>query len=269
MDTAFQVAFPGMDTTEDVLDLWSAAPEGGAFSAAALPGGLEQAGAYWLAELPDDPLEAQRLLSTRAAHLRLSQGALAQAGGLLRQDLQSIPPLQDGQAFSAPAYWPQASRDTPRGLLELALSQRFPEQVAFDGQESERIEEGLLAQASQIASGFFAQVQRLAGQFALVESSLGGRRLGLTRVSWLGDAQTWWVAGAGPQDYPLHQQVLAQALYTRQAWLSFALLFSAGVVQVAATLASGPFSLLAIWTTWNYLKKVVQKYRALHAPRSP
>lgn len=263
-----------MNSAEDVLGLWSASADELAFSAPAMTPLHAQAGAVWRADLPDDPLEAQRLLSTRAAQLRLSQRSLAQAGTLLRNDLRSIPPPRDGESFSTPAGWPPANPDTPRGLLELAAIERFSSQASFAGEPQEGIDQGLLSeaaldQAGQVAGDFFAQVQRLVGQFALVESSLGGRSLGLTRVSWGGDAQTWWSARAGMDDYPLHQQVLAQALGTRQAWLSFALLFSAGVVQVAAALASGPFSLLTIWTTWNYLKKVVEKYRALHTQPIP
>jgi hypothetical protein len=106
-------------------------------------------------------------------------------------------------------------------------------------------------------------------QFALVETVRGGRAIGITRVAWLGDAETWWAAGASAEHFSQHAQALAQALATRQEWLNFLLLVSSGMLKVAVALATTPFSPLTIWTTWNYLRQVVQEYQQIRLSSIP
>jgi hypothetical protein len=106
-------------------------------------------------------------------------------------------------------------------------------------------------------------VRRTVEQLALVETAMGGNTIGVTRVSWSGDTETWWVAGTGPEKFGPHTQVLSQALATRQEWLHFLLIVTSGAVRVGAALATGPFSPIAIWTTWNYALQVVAEFRKL------
>jgi hypothetical protein len=121
----------------------------------------------------------------------------------------------------------------------------------------------VLERTSQEVSQFAALVRRTVEQFALIETASGGRSVAKTRVAWSGDVETWWKSGADQGQFPQHNQVLAQALAARQHWLHFLLLLTSGIVRTAAALATGPFSLIAIWATWNYLQQVMAAYRKI------
>jgi hypothetical protein len=53
-----------------------------------------------------------------------------------------------------------------------------------------------VSEAAGTIAHFAGSVHRLVDQFALVESSRGGFPSARTRVDWLGDVHTWWMAGS-------------------------------------------------------------------------
>jgi hypothetical protein len=100
-------------------------------------------------------------------------------------------------------------------------------------------------------------------RFALVESSRGGSTSARTRLDWLGDVHTWWLAGSPPLVISDHRRALAQAVATRQAWLRLATLLTAGAAKIGIAMAAGPFNPLAIFTAWKYVQKVLEQYRLI------
>ena len=251
---SFQVTVPGQESTVDALGLWQVATEKSS------TGG--EAGSLWRAELPAEPLEAGQALDLQAAHLRRVHLALEAVEGRLSADLKHLVRPGEGADYALSSSLVEAEPGSPSSVLALAAQTRWPEtSYAFLDRfplDTQRLEE-----AGQVVRRFTSQVEQTVGQFALVETVLEGRMVAVTRVAWTGKVETRWSARFGPDQYRQHTRVLAHALATRQDWLHFLLLVTGGAVRIGAALAAGPFSLLTLWTTWNYLKQVVAEYSQL------
>lgn len=209
----------------------------------------------WRADLPEDTSMKDNLLKAHSLDLRQTGLALSAAGPLLIQELRQA--SARAAAGEGTAYQFSSSSDAGRvALLAEALVYQ-PGGVSFGMQDE-------LAEASVLVSRFAGSVYRLVDQFALVESLRGGRLAARTRVDWLGDVRTWWAAGSPLPAVADHQQVLAQALATRQAWLRLAAVLAAGAARVGLAMAAGPFNPVAIWAAWQYVQKVLAQYRTLH-----
>jgi hypothetical protein len=256
MDQAsvFSVIVPDREPFSDVLDLWQVgtAPRAFAFSG-------ESQGLVWRADLPRDPQEARRALNRRAHLLRQTESALSAAGPLLDDDLRQL-----AESDRAGASYFLEPRGTESREAVLALGMNYDlQRMDFSGRGIGVLDlEEKMATVEQLA----IQVRRLVEQFALVETSHGGHRSGLTRINWLGDAQTWWASDSPPTAIAHHNQLLRQVLGTRQNWLRFLLQLVAGAAKIGMAMASGPFAPIAIWTAFNYLRKVMEQYRRLAVP---
>jgi hypothetical protein len=250
----FQVIYPGDPLQADLLALWQPA----ALEKIILIGG-EQPGVVWRADLPDDPAASARLLTTHALSLQQTNVALDVAGPLLQQDIRraSSRAAAPGQVdFGVSPTQDSASAANGRYDLIAQALNADPHSVAF-GLSDE------VTEAAEIVSRFAGSVHRLVDQFALVESSRGGNPSARTRVDWLGDVQTWWLAGSPAPAIADHRRVLAQAIATRQAWLRLAATLTAGAAKVGLSMAAGPFNPVAILTVWKYVQKVIEQYRAI------
>jgi len=239
---SFSISLPTSDPAVDVLELWT-------------PGEPSASGGeVWRAVLPDDPLAAAELLDERERQARRARRALSSAQHRLQADLAA---LVGGLAFSTSLELSPAQNILAAGL-------RYQGQaLAYSGLEDLPVDPRQLDQAAGSLARLIEQAQRAAGQAALVETSSGGRKSAVTRVSWAGDVETWWAAGGTREQRFQHGRVLAQALDTRQAWLRCLCILAGGVTRVAAALATGPFSLISIWTTWTYLQHIVREAKIL------
>ena len=250
----FQVIYPGDPLQADLLGLWMP----GALEKTILIDG-EQPGVVWRADLPDDPAASAHLLRMHAHTLQQTNVALDVAGPLLQQDLRraSGGAAAGGQVnFGlAPAQDSSSAANGRYDLIAQALN-ADPQSVAFGLQDE-------VSQAAETIAHFAGSVHRLVDQFALVESSRGGFPSARTRVNWLGDVHTWWLAGSPPPAIADHRRVLAQAIATRQAWLRLATTLTAGAAKVGLAMAAGPFNPVAILTVWKYVQKVIEQYRAI------
>lgn len=255
----FQFSLPGSDTPAlDVFGLWDSS------SPPSRPGkGDGGVGLLFHADLPADPARAFDLLDTRQMALNLSRQALPSAEQSLSADLRELALVNAGGTSFAIGGGENAGA---RAILAAAI-QHQGLGVSYGLFDNLKIDPFQLDQAANAVSSFAGQVQRVVAQLALVETSSGGRRLGITRAAWTGDVETWWSAAASRDQRLQHEQVLAQALATRQGWLRFLLMVTGGITRVAATLAAGPFSPVAIWATWNYLREVVKEFHALNAAK--
>jgi hypothetical protein len=249
---------PGEPGAEDVLGLWGSGPPD------VLAAGAAEAGSLWLAGLPGDPAAAGALLEAQQRQVAALGRALPRAQARLLADLSGLAASgPDELSFALE----QAPADAPLGVLAGALRYRYPDQAAsfglFDAFKPDRQQ---VEESVGLFDRFSRQVRQTFEGLALVETVIGGRRLGRTSAGWSGDMETWWAAGGLPDERRQHAQVLAQALATRQHWLRFFLLVAGGIPRVAGALAAGPFAPVAIWATWNYFQQVIQAFRkALNA----
>lgn len=256
---AFSFSLPGSaDPPNDVFGLW--APAAGLSPP---PGG--EIGAVWRADLPDDLDSAYALLDQRERQLGLIQRALPAADRRLSSDLRAIDQAGAGGASFSLGGETLAS---PRGVLAAALSHQELG-VSYGLFDQGKIAPFQLEETTRAVSRFGEQVRRAVDQLALVETSSAGRKVGITRAAWSGDVETWWAAGAGSDRRRQHEQVLAQALATRQGWLRLLLVAASGITRVAAALATGPFSLISVWTAWNYVQEAVKEYQKLAGEVQP
>jgi hypothetical protein len=246
----YQVFYPDALPQADLLGLWQPGGRDGSFS---IDG--EMPGVVWRVNLPEDPGESARLLNTQTVALRQTALALEAAGPLLGRDLQQATAKGSTGSESAPAFDLNGVNSGRYELVAQALSYD-PGSVSFDLRDE-------LSEAAETVSGFAASVHRLVDQFALVESSRGSLPSARTRVDWLGDVHTWWVAGSPRPAIADHRRVLAQAIATRQAWLRLATVLTAGAAKVGLSMAAGPFNPVAILTTWKYIQKVIEQYRII------
>lgn len=259
MSAPFSLAFPAHQPGADAFALWQA-PAG----SAALPTG---AGEVWRADLPDDPQSAGQLLAALAAQVRRSQNALPLAQLALEHDLRGLTPAAGELSFST-----QDSLAPPRAILAAGWSYQAQTRAAAQGAvpaASFGLLDGLpvgkreLDEAADALRSFCAQVSGSVNRLALIETRVNGRKIAVTRAGWSGDLRTWWSAASNPDQRRQHERVVAQALATRQAWTRLLILLTAGTARVAAALAAAPFSPIAIWTTWNYVKEVIRQTQSL------
>jgi hypothetical protein len=247
----FRVNIPGQETPVEALGLWQVTA-GEATSG-------DQAGSLWRVELPAEPLEAEQALNLQEVHLGRVRRALGAVERRLSADLKNLPQPGATTDYALRANLLEAEPGTPGSVLATAAKTRWPE-ASYAVYDRFPLSAHQLEEAGQAVRHFASQVQQTISQFARVETALGGQMVGITQVAWSGEVTTRWSARFGPDHYRQHTRVLAQALATRQDWLRFLLLVTGGALRIGAALASGPFSLLTLWTTWNYLKQVVAEY---------
>lgn len=253
-NASFQVIIPGQETPVDALGLWQVT------AGEAISG--DQAGSLWRAQLPAEPLEAGQALDVQEADLHRVRRALGTVESRLSADLKNLPQPEAAADYALQPTRLEVEPGSPGSVLVTAAQTRWPE-ASYAVYDRFPLNAHSLEEAGQAVGHFASQVQQTISQFARVETVLGGRMVGVTHVAWSGEVATRWSARYGPDHYHQHTRVLAQALATRQDWLRFLLLVTGGALRIGAALASGPFSLLTLWTTWNYLKRVVAEYSRL------
>jgi hypothetical protein len=257
----FQVWLPG-EAAEDVFGLWQVQ------TGVDLGTGLgDEIGSVWRAALPEDLQEGGVWLDEHASRLAASRRALPAAAARLEADLASLPGPR-AAAFSTDASWSAAGPDSPRGVLIACAQYRWAAgEASFGFLDTFKLELPQVEAIGELVRRFAGQVRSSVEQSALVQTEIGGRPEATTRVAWSGDVETWWAAGRARDSTTQHLRVLTGALALRQEWLRFLLQVTSGAARTAAALATGPFSLLALWTTWNYIKAVVNEYQELQSLR--
>jgi hypothetical protein len=259
----FQVWLPG-EAAEDVFGLWQiqAGLDLGAGSGAEI-------GSVWRAALPEDPQESGYWLEAHASRLAASRRALPAAAARLEADLAWLPGPREATAFTTgPGLSKAVEEGSPRSVLIASAQYRWAGgETSFGFLDKFKLELPQVEAIGELVRRFAGQVRSSVEQAALVQTEIGGRPLATTRVAWSGDVETWWIAGGARDSTAQHQRVLAGALALRQEWLRFLLQVTSGAARTAAALATGPFSLLALWTVWNYVKAVVNEYQELQSLR--
>ncbi|HOT91996.1 MAG TPA: hypothetical protein PLJ78_07870 [Anaerolineae bacterium] len=188
-------------------------------------------GLTWRAELPEAAagLEA---VHARLATLERGEVHLAQAEAELRAALETITPIAEEPvagattyAFSIPPeerFHPQkqALRNTLSGFAALEAPQ-MTGVVAFGAADvfAEDQEREGFQEAYRRWLAFVEQVRQLTSFASTVETLIAGERIGLTRVSWDGDFETFWVSGLATLSRETHRQNVNLVLASRVALL--------------------------------------------------
>jgi len=202
-------------------------------------------GLMWRVELPDAD-SALDAVHARADVLRRGADDLAQAEAELNAMLAGVAPAADAEhgltgavsyAFSVPAaedFHPQkeALRRTLAGLAAVEPSP-LTGAVAFSAVETfaDDQERKGFQEAYRRWQAFVEQVQQMTAQYARVETVIAGAPVGLTRVGWAGDFETFWIPGMPALSRETHRETVNLALASRIALLR--------VVSVITTGAAG------------------------------
>lgn len=238
MSVDLRVYVGGDVAVPDVFGLWQAAP------------GAEP-GAVWEVDVRDGD-EREASLAEAAARVALARRATTAANGRLQRFVQQ----GAGQVVSF-----EAARALPDAERRLASALALQSQAYFLGELRRDLE-----QAAEQAGAFARQVQGLVGRPVVVRSRDRGRALGVTGVSWTGDANTAWAAGLAQADGALHSKAVRLALETFRGWLRIALLTAAGAAKLVALLPAGPGALAALPAMWRFVTDILEEYRRLRAP---
>jgi hypothetical protein len=119
------------------------------------------------------------------------------------------------------------------------------------------------------AKDFRASVDRIRTtltQFANVETSIQGRFIGRTIVSWSGKFETSWHPSSDWNESHLHQRSLEVALASRRLLLNLLIVSTQSAAKLSALLAvpGGPIMVLpAVWKYVTRMMDEIEKYQTL------
>ena len=198
-------------------------------SASGMPGDPPQT-ILWQADLPRSASQSRQILQANQSLLLSASQALPEAERRLAAQTPADLPFANqpaGQSFSAP--WDLLG-DLQTGAAEAA---RF-----FDAMR--------LALAPQ----------------ARVETSLGGRVVGRSELSWNGSVQNAFIPNLSPQQAARHRQVLAQVMLSRQSVMRLGVLIAASAASLASSAFTGPLSLLYVYQFVRDLIAEIQTFGA-------
>ncbi len=262
----YQFTFSGLTVTEvpDPFGVWEAPSE------ARVPAAP---GLTWRAELPDAATGLEAVYG-RLATLERGEVYLAQAEAELRAALETIAPAAPGAAaysFSIPPeehFHPQkqALRDTLSGFAALEAPQ-MTSAMAFglaDVFAGEQERQGF-QDAYRRWLAFVEQVQQLTSFSSTTETLIAGERIGLTRVSWDGDFETFWVPGLPALSRETHRQNVNLVLASRMALLrliSVVAIGAGGLIAKAIALPPGG-QVLLIPAAVRFISDVMAELRAM------
>jgi hypothetical protein len=243
-ETAFQFLDPGADPgAADVLPVWTMVAPALTFAApAADVGGAPR----WRVNLPAAPGPAAEVLAEGTSRLEAWQEALPAAA----ERLETF-----AAAYTAgPAFAP-----VPAAAPEAELALLLAEVREATAPPSFGPRRWLLRRWQEVAARFHAFLQpllRTLTHYAWVETTVEGRRLALTSVTWKGSFLTAWQAEAVGARAALHGRALDLALASRDTWVRVLLLALGGAARVAALLAVPGGFLLALPAVWNFICRI-------------
>jgi hypothetical protein len=218
----------------------------------------------WRVELPASPRVALSALECEATSSRRlevhSASALPRLNALLATQRQAQDgalsfAVQDGAlASSGMASQPLA---VPERELWAALNDAQVAPSLSFGMGAADSDEATQRGVVELLSAPLLQLSR----YAQIETRLGGRCIGCTRVGLTGDFTSVLAAERTAQEQALHQRSVALALQSRRAWIGSLLL----TLQCALTLARAATNPLSaarlLWMAGKYVRSVVAEAR--------
>jgi len=202
----------------------------------------------WHVVLPETLAEAQAILADRASCFQFALADLERVKG----ELESL--VAEGEiAYAATSDKLSVYR------AELLKAVHAAQAYSFE----QRLSVGLLEDRQSYAQwvAFVEQVEKLVGSYAHVETVRGGRMIGRTAVSWMGDFDTWWRSTATVEERDLHQQAVHLALESRTALVRVATIVVAGAFEIAAKASIPGAQVLLLPAVWRFVRDVLAELR--------
>jgi hypothetical protein len=176
---------------------------------------------------------------------RLSSRRLKTLSGELSFDQQEVP-AADAEFYT---------------LLKVVTS--TPEMTSFDTADVSRLDWQKAAQEFRISVD---RIKTMLTQFANVETSVQGRFIGRTIVSWSGKFETSWHPSRGWNDSRLHQRSLEVALASRRLLLNLLIVSTQSAAKLSVLLAVPGGPIMVLPAVWKYVTRMIdeiEKYQTL------
>jgi hypothetical protein len=214
----------------------------------------------WRLDLPEDDTAAEshikqlefEILSVREVLEnvplqveRLSSQYLKTMSGELSFDQQEVP-AADAEFFA---------------LLNVAAP--TSEMTSFDTADGPRLDWQKAAQEFRISMD---RIKTMLTQFANVETSVQGKFIGRTIVSWSGKFETSWHPSRGWNDSRLHQRSLEVALASRRLLLNLLIVSTQSAAKLSVLLAVPGGPIMVLPAVWKYVTRMIdeiEKYKNL------
>jgi hypothetical protein len=234
----------------DVLDLWSVASPAGDVGFAAGAEAEAELPATWRLDLLAGDQAADRLTLVEA-----SLAELERALDVAPARLQRVAEREDTLSFAAAAGagLPAAELDL-LAMLSAMRHEPEPGLASFGVAETLGLPSG--EEARVRIEWLLERAERLVTHYAWIETTMAGRLVGRTTVTWTGDLSALWPAGARVEEQRLHERSVAAALATRAATLRIVAVVTAGAATIAAALASPASALLALPAVWRFIQRI-------------
>lgn len=123
-----------------------------------------------------------------------------------------------------------------------------------------------LQKAAQEFENFLDRVKKMLTHFALVETSVQGKVIGRTLVSWSGKTESSWQSTSSTQQFYLHERSLQAALASRYLVINMVVISAQSAARLSALLAIPGGAVLALPAVWRYITRILnqlEKYQTL------
>jgi hypothetical protein len=264
----------------DLLGLWTPvqmtsrdeAPAGATAFAVSSEETVQMLPPLWRANYPAEPARTAEHLEQARAKLMAADAALAIA-----------PPRLDsfvaGQRTGLAYSFSTSSNGSTRAEEELLLllSEIQGSQVAshfgvdYGLTEIGQQASALWREAIEAFQAFSGRLGQMMAQFAWVETRVAGQLMGMTRVTWTGDADTFFEERLTPGQMRLHRSTLDAALTSRQTLLRTSTLVISGAIKLSVLLATPGGVVAAFPAMLRFINQVRREleYRQRQSKEAP
>jgi hypothetical protein len=262
----FSLSGMALPEGQDPLGLWDVpVQEGGAakdavsFAVDEGPSHAEPETPTWRIALPASPETAQAVLRAKNRALQLAQHDLQRVD----EQLETFDPTGGGTSFGVADELAAPKSDLMQSLA------RYQEREAvafglFRREKAPPTETKLTQEETRTYeqwNAFMAQVQRMVGHYARVETVLGEGIIGNTAVGWTGDFATTWGDGITRNTMHIHMQSVHLALQSRIALVRIVSVVATGAAGLAVKAAVPGGQLLLLPAIWKFVRDVLAELR--------
>jgi hypothetical protein len=210
-------------------------------------------GIVWQVNLPRNPYTARRMLSQHRRYQYTALQALPRAEQRLELYTSQIEQNDPGESEHYDLdenEWPEPERVLHTWLVTAQQEASF---TVVDN----------LREAGQQIVNLYQMLARLGRGNDWVNTNHAGHAIGRSRISWLGDIDTFLVRGMPPELVVLHQQHLHTCLEARLLWMRIGLMTTAFAVRLASSAAIPMNLITAAKPILRFIKQVLDEYKRL------
>ncbi len=226
---------------EDPLGIWEV--RGSRLEAFAA--GEPVQGLVWLADLPEDLLEARSLIRRRRRAVEIRWRQLAAVEQRLTR-LASEEPLR------------LTVREREAELLEEITALRRP-LATFDARDEQR---GFYDRIYQECDALLTQFRQLVQLHARVETRVGHRSVAVTHLSWSGEYETTALDRISHADVQVHLEAVRLALASRRALLRLVVVVVSGALKLALKAQIPGGQILLFPAVYAFVRDVLRELEA-------